>query len=166
MSKPQVTAPSEEFDEITYIPGEGDPVRTTWNGVKFAAHVPTRVSRKQTIVCLMPTFANMPDGTVQSRHVERRISMVELAKTNPSFMVNGKITEKAAAPSARVPQSPDEYRGYALRWIAASNESSAMDVRWKAEEQLRDRCGVNDQDIAYIMPFFEARHDETVTEKA
>jgi hypothetical protein len=148
-----------DYDEITYHPGEGDPVRTEWNGLKFAAHIPTRVSKKHTVLVPLPVTVNMPDGTVQTRHVESRVPMVELAKKNPTFVVNGQQAEKPAPGKTRVPESPDEYRGYALKWIAASTEKSAMDVRWDAEAALRDRCGVNDGDIAYLRPFFEAKYE-------
>lgn len=101
----------------------------------------------------------MPDGTIQTRHVEKRVPMAELARNNPHFMVNGKQADKPAPKKIRLPESPDEYRGYALRWIADSTELSAMQVRWDAEQALRDRCGVNDADVAYIMPFFEAKRE-------
>jgi hypothetical protein len=145
------------YDEITYFPSEGDPPRTTWNGLTFLAHIPTKVSKTHTILVPMPQTTQMPDGTLQTRHIEKRVSMVEIARNNPHFMVNG---ERAAMPEKaklRVPESPDEYRGYAMRWIAGSTDASSMDVRWTAEQALRDRCGVNDGDIAYLRPFFEAK---------
>jgi hypothetical protein len=108
----------------------------------------------------MPTAVTMPDGTIQTRHVEKKISMVELARGNPSFMVNGEKPAERQSGRIRTPETPDEYRGYAMRWIAGSTEASAMDARWTSEETLRNRCGVNDQDISYIRPFFEAKHDD------
>jgi hypothetical protein len=156
-------APADEeardYDDITYFPGEGDPVRTSWNGLTFVAHIPTKVSKKHTVLAPMPVEVTMPDGTVQTRHVEKRIPMAELAKNNPTFMVNGKQADRPQPKRTRLPESPDEYRGYALRWIADSTELSAMQVRWDAEQALRDRCGVNDSDVAYIMPFYEAKRD-------
>lgn len=151
---------TRDYDEITYYPGDGDPHRTMWNGLEFKAHIPTRVSPKHTVLAPMPTTVTMPDGTEQTRHVEKRIPMVELARKNPSFMVNGERPAERKSATIRVPESPDEYRGYAIRWIAASSEASAMDARWAAEEGLRIRCGCNDQDIAYLRPFFEAKYDE------
>jgi hypothetical protein len=155
--KPRESEVARDYDEITYFPGEGDPARTDWNGLKFVAHIPTKVSKKHTVLVPMPTTVTMPDGTIQTRHVEKRVPMVELAKDNPYFMVNGKQADKPLPAKIRLPDGPDEYRGYALRWIAGSTESSAMQVRWDAEAALRERCGVNDSDIAYIMPFFEAK---------
>lgn len=158
-SREDTPVAERDYDEITYIPGEGDPARTEWNGLKFIAHIPTKVSKKHCVLVPMPTTVTMPDGTVQTRHVEKRIPMAEIAKGNPTMMVNGQVADKPAAAKARLPEDPDQYRGYALRWIAASTEASAMQVRWDAEQALRDRCGVNDSDIAYIVPFFEAKRE-------
>jgi hypothetical protein len=152
------TAP-RDYDEVTYFPGEGDPSRTTWNGLNFVAHIPTKVSKKHTVLVPLPITVTMPDGTIQTRHVEKRIPMVELARENPYFMVNGTKADKPAPAKVKLPDDPDTYRGYAMRWIATSTEPSAMQVRWEAESALRERCGVNDSDIAYLMPFFEAKRE-------
>ena len=167
--QPQTDEPKSverDYDEITYYPGDGGPVRVSWNGLEFKAHIPTRVSNKHTVLAPMPTVVTMPDGTQQTRHVEKKIPMVELARKNPSFMVNGEAPAERKSGTVRTPENPDEYRGYAMRWIAGSVESSAMDARWGAEEGLRIRCGVNDVDIAYLRPFFEARHDECKAKSA
>lgn len=147
-------------DEITYIPEDGDPVRTKWNGIEFKAYVPVKVSRRHTVQVLLRITQDMPDGTVVTKAVEKRIPMVELARNNARFSVNGKAPAKKAEAKARVPASPDEYRGYAINWIAQSTGASAMDARWENEQLLREKCGCDDADIAYLRPFFEARHEE------
>lgn len=158
-------AEKTDIDEITYCPGDGDPVRVTWNGLEFKAHIPTKVSKTHTVLAPMPTHVTMPDGTIQTKHIEKKIPMAELARGNPSFMVNGEAPAAKVSPKTRTPETPDEYRGYALYWIAGSTEASALDARWHNEEMLRNRCGVNDEDIAYIRPFLEAKHD-TLLEKS
>jgi hypothetical protein len=163
MAKPQEAIVEREWDEITYCPGDGDPVRTHWNGLEFKAHIPTKVSKKHTVLVPMPIEIQQPDGSIHTRHVEKKIPMVDLARGNHSFMVNGEIPAERKTGMIRTPENPDEYRGYALRWIAGSSEASAMDARWSAEDGLRNRCGVNDGDIAYIRPFFEAKHDDCMS---
>ena len=165
---PSIDTPEVErdYDEVTYYPGDGDPVRTVWNGLEFKAHIPTRVSKSHSVLVPMPISVTMPDGSIQTRHVEKKVSMSELARKNPSFMVNGEQPAERKIGTVRTPENPDEYRGYAMRWIAASEEASAMDARWKQEEGLRLRCGVNDQDIAYLRPFFEARHEMCILNAA
>jgi len=151
---------AETVDEITYHPGEGDPARTKWNGLEFKAYVPVKVSAKHTVAVPIREEIKQPDGSIITRAVERRIPMLELARQNHKFSVNGEAPFMHKMGAARVPTTPDEYRGYAISWIAASTAASAMDARWEAEETLREKCGVEDTDIAYLRPFFEARREQ------
>src|SRR5437899_475089 len=139
-------------DEITYIPGEGDPAKTTWNGVTFHANKPVKVSRRHTVLVPMRQEFSAPDGSIISRAIEKRIPMVELAKGNPFFSVNGKEPAKRIEGKARVPDTPETYRGYAMAWIAEATSDRSIDARWAAEAGLREKCGVNDADIAWLMP--------------
>ena len=149
-----------EYDEITYLPQDGDPLRIEWNGVKFSAMVPVRVSRKQTVLVPIVQYKFLPDGTRVSQAIETRIPMVEMARSNKFFMVNGERPAEVVSARMRVPTDPDQYRGYAIAWIAGSTSASTMDARWKAEAILRERCGCTDTDMVYLMPFFEARVTE------
>jgi hypothetical protein len=145
--------------DITYYPGDGDPHRITWAGLEFKAYVPTPVALTHAILVPLRKEHVLADGTVQSRNIETRVSLVELARGNPSFAVDGVRIERKVG-TARVPSSNDEYRGYAIAWIAASTGTLAMDTRWEAEAALRAQCGVDDKDLAYLRPFFEARRDQ------
>lgn len=153
----EAQAAQREHDEITYIPCEGDPARTKWNGYEFKAHIPVNVPRSACVLVPMPIDVIASDGTRTTRHIEKRIPMAELAKGNPTFSVNGETPAKRKMGTARVPTNSDEYRGYCISWVAASTEASAMDARWDAEADLREKCGCEDKDIAYVRPFFEAR---------
>ena len=153
-------AVDDTVDEIIYHPNDGDPVRVKWNGLEFKAYVPTKVSRKHCVLALVKQEQTMPDGSTVTRATEKRIPMVDLARRNPSFSVNGETPFARKEGKSRVPTTSDEYRGYAIGWIAASSAASAMDARWDAEATLREKCGVDDGDVAYLRPFFEARHEE------
>lgn len=144
--------------EIIYMPEEGDPLRVKWGGLEFVAHKATVVSTAHAIPQLLRKDILMPDGSVQSRSFESRMTLVELARKNPSFAVDGERATRKLG-TAKAPSDPDGYRGYAIYWIAASTDGKAMDARWAAEEPLREKCGCADKDIAYLRPFFEARHD-------
>jgi hypothetical protein len=161
IEKAKEAIPSAEVDEITYIPSEGAPSRTEWNGIKFIAGVPVKVSRKHTVLVPLPVETTAADGTIQTRHLEKRLPMVELAKNNPDFSVNGEPPAARKDGVVRLPSNPDEYRGYAINWIARSTAAGAMRQRWEAEAPLRDKCGCDDNDIAYLMPFYEARIEQT-----
>jgi len=76
---------------VTYIPlNDHDPHTMVWNGVKFHARVPVILDpSKHFVVAPLPKEHILPDGTVQTRHSEGKVSMIELAKANPSFQVEG-----------------------------------------------------------------------------
>jgi hypothetical protein len=86
--------------------------------------------------------------------------MVELAKTNHTFGVNGAQPIAKKAGVARVPNNPDVYRGYAIKWIAQTTSLTELDARWAAEQELRENCGVAESDIAFLMPFLGARREQ------
>lgn len=160
--QPQATKPQrpDDVDEIAYIPQEGDPIRIVWNGITFPAHMPVKVPRSKTVLYPKREAREMPDGSVITRSIESRIPMVELAKMNPFFSVNGETPIARKIGKAKTPTNPDEYRGYAIRWITTSSNPGEMDARWDAEQPLREQCGCDDKDIAYLRPFFEAKHEQ------
>jgi hypothetical protein len=157
-----------QIDEITYLPGEGDPAVTSWNGVKFPAHVPVKVKSSQVIEVLLPIRTKVdgnwingimqPDGTLQTRHISRKIPMVVLAKQNPGFSVNGAPPFPRKHGKSRLPTDSDQYRGYATRWINEATDAATMDARWNGEASLRAQCGCTESDEEWLRPFFEARH--------
>jgi hypothetical protein len=147
----------DKYDELTYIPEDGDPIRTRWNGIEFRAHVPVKVSRKQIILVPLRQETTLASGEVVTRAIERRVPMVELARGNSRFAVNGVPPQQRTSGAITTPETPDEYRGYCMRWIMASTAVSAMDSRWSMEEALRAKCGCDDKDIVYLRPIFEAR---------
>jgi hypothetical protein len=153
------TAPakSKTTAQVTYHPGDGDPPRVTWGGLEFKAYVPVAVPLTHAIAVPMRKQHVLADGTVQSRNIETKVSLVELARGNPAFSVDGARAERKVA-TASVPTTNDEYRGYCIAWIAASTDAAVMDKRWDAEAELREQCGVEEKDLAYLRPFFEAHH--------
>jgi hypothetical protein len=152
------------YDEIKYLPGPGDPVFTevgmtdgrSGTGVKFSANVAVQVSKKTTVLVPLRKEITLADGSVVTRAVETRIPLVEILRFNPSFCVNGEQPVKQAA-KARVPTDPDQYRGYAIDWIANCTDANALEKQWAGEAHLRETLGVNERELAYISPFFEAR---------
>ena len=151
--------------EVTYIPGDGDPPKVRAYGyIEFRANVPVTIPLDKTISAPMRVEHYEADGTLKSRGVEKKVSIVELARGNPIFSVDGVQAQRKAA-MQRLPTDSDQYRGYALAWIRQSNTRTQLDQRWEGEAELRERCGLADKDIAYLSPFLEARRDQ-VTEAA
>lgn len=109
----------------------------------------------------IPRYHNghlQPDGTLQTRMVETDVPMVQLAKGNCRFSVNGAppaFTDKKSV--VRVPETVAEYRKYAMDWIAGANNKHNMTQRWKSEAPLRADLGWQAADDDYLMPFFNAR---------
>ena len=145
--------------KVVYIPDQFDPVETTVAGVRFRANVPIPLSRAQTTMVLLTEKFETKDGTVQSRAVEKRVPVVELLRRNPFFEIDG-VRHERVRPNSKLPDTPEGYRGYAISWISQAKNGSGIRTRWDAEEAFRTRCGVESDDIAYIMPFLEMKIQE------
>jgi hypothetical protein len=99
-----------------------------------------------------------PDGTLQTRHVETEVPLVEMARGNCRFSVNGAapaFTDKKG--HARTPETASEYKSYAMAWIAQANNKLNMTQRWKNEAPLRADVGFGGDDETNILMFFDAR---------
>lgn len=121
--------------KITYVPiNPGDPSDTLWNRHRFRANVPTAVQ-------------DVKGGLTADE-------MIELAKGNPHFIVDG--FEQAEGTPA-IPETPEQYKQYAVGWIRTSNISVEMMRKWRSEDDLRVQCGVGDDDLDYIQTIYKAR---------
>lgn len=78
--------------QVTYRPFDGDPHSVTWNGVKFRANVPIELSRDNTahyVEQLLPKQFPGLNGEINTKHMPAKVFMGDMAKTNPSFEVDG-----------------------------------------------------------------------------
>lgn len=159
---PAASAVAKDYSEVMYKPlNRDDPHTIEWNGITFHAFVPQKISHKRTYQVLQRTEHTLADGSVVTKHVERPMSLVELARGNPSFVVDG-VQAESKHGKQRTPESAPEYRSYCTAWMSAATDAVAMDARWDAEATLRERCSVDAADIAYLRPFFEARKDACI----
>lgn len=150
--------PGKTTAEITYVDEEG-PSKTTCWGIDFRLNVPVQVPMSKTVESLLRKETFGPEGELRSRGVPGRISVVELARGNSGFMVDGVRVERKLG-SQRLPTDADQYRGYAMTWIRQSNTLRQLDQRWDGEANLREKCGLEPKDENYIMPFLEQRRDQ------
>jgi len=150
--------------QVTYIPREPtDPAVMIWNGVEFPANVPIELDpvKHSYMVPIVDKWVDEKTGEVRSKATERRMAMAQIAKGNPSFRVDGEPIVERRRPGRRPnPKTPEEYRSHAQAWIAAAEDHEDLEQRWADEESLRERCGVGEDDISYLKPFFEAKHHE------
>jgi hypothetical protein len=114
--------------KVIYRPQSGDPVEVMWNNHRFRANEPT---------------------------VVRSDGMIELAKGNPFFEVEGE--EKAQVGRPAKPKTAEEYRSYAVRWFKSAKTAAELEQRWGAEEELRKECGVGTDDIEYLSSLYDPR---------
>lgn len=142
---------------VTYTPlDEGDPVVVTWNGIKFQANVPIELSPSQTVLQTIILKDEDPDGIIRSKPVDKKVSMIELAKLNPHFRVEGFTQAKRTDPSS--PRTPEEYKAYAVRWINTSTQHNEMDRRWTAERGMREALGCGEDLLEEISSLFERKY--------
>lgn len=121
---------------ITYIPlHPGDPADTLWNRHRFRANV-----------------AVVPQDVKGGLSAEE---MVEAARGNPWFAVEG---EEQAKATPVIPETPEQYRSFAVAWIRLATDSKEMARRWRSEDDLRVQCGCGDDDVEYIQTIYRSRH--------
>lgn len=160
--KPEPAARPKGALKVTYRPSDdlGDPPFVRWNGVLFRANVPVLLDPAKHYVDDVPLVATKEgeNGVIVNVTRRARMSMIQLAKDNHTFEVEG--CERAARPGrikGRVPDTSDQYRQYALIWFRDEETPAAMVRRWESESALRQACQVGDDDIAFLQAFFSAR---------
>jgi hypothetical protein len=112
----------------------------------------------------IPLYHNgflMPDGTMQTRHHEVDVPLVDVLRNNVRFSINGATPAAEKKGTMRRPETVAEYRSWAMAWMlkAQGSDKETMNARWKLEEGLREECGLTAEDEANLMPFFEAARD-------
>jgi hypothetical protein len=108
---------------VVYTPlDDGDPHVTSCRGVRFKANIAQPV---------------------------RDPVLIDLLKANPWFEVEG--FEKATRPDGRgMPTTPEQYRRHSTQWFPLAQSYDEFQLRWRAEEKLREKCGVGEDDLAWL----------------
>lgn len=115
-------APPPGPTHLTYVPGPEDPSQVVWNNHRFRANVPLLVMNPQ---------------------------MIELAKGNPHFEVEGHVK----APIERraiTPTTSEKYRAHAVKWFREAKTATEFQERWVAEASMREQAGVGDDDVTWL----------------
>ena len=121
--------------KITYAPvSESAPYETIWNKHRFRANIPVAVR-------------DIVGGNTAAQ-------MIESAKHNPDFMVEG-FPRADARPID--PETPEQYKIYAVGWIRLAVNAAEMKRRWNSEKDLREDCGVGADDEEYLASIFNPR---------
>lgn len=147
---------------VTYIPRDPtDPHMNIWNGIKFPANIPVELDPNNRAhgypVPLPKTIVDPVTGREMKEFKETWVSMIELAKTNATFQVEGEVPAARKPGRPRTPRTSEDYRAHAQVWITSSEDPDEMVERWGDEEPLREKCGVGDDDVSYLRPLFDSK---------
>lgn len=149
VDEPPVEAVTEE---ITYVPGQADPVSILWCGHRFQANVPKSITGKA-------------DGTNAERLNHH---LIESARNNRHFTVGGQ--RKRRDPAA-LPTTAEGYRAYMVEWLKdpAIQHAEDLVVRFVKDRELQAVCEVGTDDYSYLSTLFMpklyelARADDDMT---
>jgi hypothetical protein len=111
------------YRPLAYPNGQFDPAVVKWNGVMFYANVPVMLDpAKHFVLTPYMEIVNV-DGINKSIERERKVSMIELAKSNPSFQVEG-------CPRATVKKSSRVVPPAGATWDEANDREMVEAVEW------------------------------------
>lgn len=130
-------------ENITYLPGEGDPSTVTWCGHTFRANVPKEVTGNA-------------DGTDRE---QLNYQLIERARDNPSFKVGDARPRRRAI---EIPKTADEYRAYLAAWLQDTSMQHAdqLIARFARDRELQAACEVGTDDFSFIATLFMPKlHD-------
>jgi hypothetical protein len=151
--------------KVTYSPPNepGAPASLIWNDITFQANVPVELDPdNRAHGYLVPVVNRWFDPATQeprTKATEKWMSMIDIARTNKSFIVEGEPIQRRSPGRPRAPKTSDEYRDHARTWISAAEDVADLE-RWNEEQALREKCGVGDDDLAFLRPFFDAKLHE------
>lgn len=123
-------------EQITYLPGEGDPLSVKWHGMVFHANVPKSVTKPE---------------------------LIEQAKGNKFFKVGSFDAAKdSTAVDAAIsdPKTPGEYRAHFVDWFRKVADINDLVETWAEEQPMREACEVGADDYSYIGALFHPKMHE------
>lgn len=148
------------FNTIEYRPAKDSPAFTRVNGQTFTANRPVRLRRNDKMVeQLIPEETQMPDGTIVTKGKTRRVPLADVLANNPEFSIDGKAPPSyKKAYAGKLPTTAEQYRNYAIGWMADETSAITLEKRWDAEGALRSSVGMDDKAVSEIRPFYLAMH--------
>ncbi len=114
-------------EDVTYLPGEGDPHSVRWRGVEFKANVPVRITNA---------------------------SHLEAARGNRFYRVGA---EASGEVNFGPPKTAMEYRGHVLDWLRSVETIDQLATHWAGDRNLRMACEVGQDDVSYLGTIVEPK---------
>lgn len=110
-------------EDLTYLPGPGDPLTTHWRGVAFKAGETIRVT--------------------DPLHIEA-------ARTNRFFRVGKGDPKDTGRNPNDGPKTAMEYRAHVVAWIKTCDSVEGLVKHWADDRVLRQTCEVGDDDVKWL----------------
>jgi hypothetical protein len=139
-NRPRTAEPEKSLplgEQITYVPGEGDPLSVKWRGFVFHANVPKQVSHPE---------------------------IIEQARGNKFFKVgpfeSAKDSTAAVDAALTDPKNPTQYRARLVDWLKKVTDINELASTWAKEQPMREACEVGSDDYAYIGTLFYPKMHE------
>lgn len=130
-AQPAEAAPKARGAHVTYLPlNPTDPNVVKWNGVTFRANVPMALNEFHYVIIDKPHEIPQGDGTIRTITKQTKVAMVELAKGNPSFKVDG-------FPRAKVRKSTRVVPPPGAEWTNA-HEGEISEADWDTATEMPD----------------------------
>lgn len=121
---------ADSGEDVTYLPGEGDPSSCKWRGIEFKANVPVRVLETE------------------------RPGLIDAARGNRFFRVG---SERSGSAPMGPPTTAMEYRGHVVDWLKDCTTVDQIVSHWAADRDLRTKCEVGQDDISYLGTLVEPK---------
>jgi hypothetical protein len=147
------------MSKITYRPRPGNPAETIWAGYRFLANVATEIPNNAGYPVTESVRQNLADGTYVLVTRERFVTLLEKARDNPEFQVEGEPRAEVQQVHPEQMTTPAQYRAYAEQWFMGEDDLAQFQERWDDEEALREQCGVTRDDLRALEPVFKLRID-------
>lgn len=126
----QPEAPKDEGEELTYLPGPGDPATIKWRGVEFKANIPKRITDADHIAA---------------------------ARLNRFFRVGKDDPKDPGRNPNDGPKTPMEYRAHVIAWIKTCESVEDVVKHWSDDRVLRQTCEVGSDDITWLGAIVEPK---------
>lgn len=122
-SQPPPQPQQEPGEDLVYLPGPGDPAKTTWRGVEFRANVPKRIT--------------------DAEHIKA-------ARTNKFFRVGkGDPKDEGRNPNDGL-KTATEYRAHVVAWLKTCESVEDVVKHWSDDRVLRQTCEVGADDVKWL----------------
>jgi hypothetical protein len=142
---------------IIYEPPADEPSTIIWGGRRFKANVPESIPDDAGYVIMETVASERPDGTIVRVPRERKVTYAEMARGNSYFRIEGEEKQVRKLPTEEEMCTPAEYRRYMQHWLKSETDLGRLRQRFEAEEDLREQCMMNDDDLRALRPFIDIR---------